>query len=400
MTTASSPLLQLGARSARSPVPATTLPILESGFRTFFFLAALSAVLLVPTWLVVLSSGSVLPYWSPTLWHGHEMIFGFTIAVIAGFLITAGSNWTGRDVASGRLLLALGGLWLAGRVAPFLEVLPGQVVAALDLSFLPVMGAVLARSLIKSGNKRNFFFLFLLAGLATANVMYHLENAGNLDLAGRGRDLSLRIVALMVLVIGGRIFPMFTRNATRVNTIQNVPALDKLALGFAVFTILLELTPIPEVLLGLAWIVTGLLNVLRMVSWGSSKASAPLLWVLHAGYFAAAASFVLQGLFLLGVVPQSAALHCFTVGCVGLLTLGMMVRVSLGHSGRLLVAPKSMALSFWLLALAALVRIGGSFGIAGLVVPSWHLAGTLWTVSFALLLWFGVPIWFRPRVDA
>jgi len=327
------------------------------------------------------------------------MLFGFTMAVVAGFLLTAGSNWTGRDVASGRALLLLALLWLAGRVAPLVPVFPGWVVAAVDLAFVPTLALVLGVALFETRSRRNYLFLVLLSVLFSANVLFHAENAGEGVRDGIGRDLALRMIALMILVVGGRVFPMFTRNATRVSSIRNVAALDRIAIGAALVATLLELAPVPRAVLAVTWIVAGLLNAVRMVSWGTRFARARLLWILHAGYFAAALSFVLQGLAYWGVVPPAAAVHCFTIGCIGLLTLGMMARVSLGHSGRLLVAPRSLGVAFATLTISAVVRVCGSIFYPMELVFSWHLSGVLWAAAFLLFLLFGTPIWFRPRAD-
>lgn len=385
----------------RTPRPedASSFSLFDLGFRCFFFGATLAALLLMPAWLFVLQGGATTPYFSSVAWHAHEMIFGYTGAVIAGFLLTAVGNWTKSVVASPRALLLLSLLWLSGRLCPLVPGLPPIVVFACDLAFLPVLTFVLGRPLGASKNQRNYFLVLLLLVLEFANLLYHLEVWGAPVSSGAGRDLALRMVALLILVIGGRVFPMFTRNATGNQRIKNVPWLDRLSIGLVVLTTAAEGFSLPRSLVGGLWMLAGVSNIVRMFTWGTLSAKAPLLWVLHLGYFFVALSFVLEGCFQYGLVPQATALHCFTAGGVGLLTLGMMARVSLGHSGRMLVAPNSVAWAFVLLTAAALVRFLTPLLAPAFLSLSWTVSGILWTLAYLLFLLFGWPIWSKPRVD-
>jgi len=377
------------------------VPILSSGFRPFFLAATLAAIFLVPAWLVVLSTGATGGYWSGMNFHAHEMIFGYTAAVVAGFLLTAASNWTKTSVATGTPLLLLVLLWLLGRVFPLSSTLPPALTASVDLLFLPAVGVFVGRAMVRTTNRRNYFFVLLLVLLSCANVLFHLEAQGYSVPLGLGRDLALRVLAFMILVMAGRVFPMFTRNATGGSAmIRNSLLLDRLALGSFLVAAVAEFTPLVAWAQAILWLVSGVANTVRMSTWGVSRARAPLLWILHAGYFAIALSMLLQAGFLLGFVPFASALHCFTVGGIGLLTLGMMARVSLGHSGRMLVAPRSVAVSFALLTIAALVRVVFPLAFPSQLIFSWHLSGGLWTASFLLFLVFGSVVWFSPRADS
>lgn len=398
----SSPVLQIRTPrevSASEPPRQEPFPLLSSGFRSFFFSAALAALVTVPIWLYVLQTGVAVPYWSATRFHAHEMIFGYTGAVIAGFLLTAGSHWTEIQVATGGRLLALNLLWLAGRVLPFVGAAPPWLVAVTDLAFFPALGLVLGLAMWRSKNRRNYFFVLLLALLSFANLLYHAEQWGESVPTGLGRGLGLFVVSFMILVMGGRVIPMFTRNATSNPKARNLPWLDRFSVGSFVLASLASLVPTPEVLLAMVWVLTGALNLARMVTWGTRRASAPLLWILHAGYASMGVSFVLYGLSAVQVIAQDAALHCLTFGGIGLLTLGMMARVSLGHSGRMLVAPGQVTLAFVLLSLGVVLRVSAPLLSPSLLSPLWMASGGMWTLAFLLLTVFGVPIWFRPRVD-
>jgi uncharacterized protein involved in response to NO len=258
---------------------------------------------------------------------------------------------------------------------------------------------MLGRALWASKNQRNYVFVLVLVVLELSNLLYHLEVWGAHIPYGLGRDLALRMIALLILLVGGRTFPMFTRNATGNQRIKNVPWLDRLSIGLVLFATAAEGLRLSNSLLGSAWILAGVINLARLSTWGARSTKAPLLWVLHLGYFFVALSFVLEGCFRFGLVPQATALHCFTVGGVGLLTLGMMARVSLGHSGRMLVAPRTVVWAFVLLTAAALVRFLTPLLAPGYLTLSWTSSGILWTFAYLLFLLFGWPIWSKPRVD-
>ncbi len=397
------PVVSLHRRRPRAhgtPAPS----IISSGFRCFFFSAAVAAIFLIPAWMMILGSGGGPTYFAFQLWHAHEMLFGFTAAVIAGFLLTAASNWTGKSVASPTVLLLLNLLWLAGRLLLLWEGASSLLVLCVDLSFLPLLAAVLGRALFKKKARRNYLFLVLLALLTLANGVFHARHFGvgipSFLFPVLGRDLALRVIAIMIVVIGGRVFPMFTRNATGASGVRNIPWLDRISLWSVVMATLVEMFSDNAGILAAFWVFAGFSNVVRMSTWGMLHAKQPLLWVLHAGYFATALSFVFVGLGRLGLVPATAALHCFTVGGLGLLTLGMMARVSLGHSGRMLVAPKKIVWAFSLLVGAALVRVLVPWFLADYALEGIYLSGALWTIAFGLFLLFGVSIWFYPRVDS
>jgi uncharacterized protein involved in response to NO len=378
--------------------------IAGKGFRPFFLLASAFATLIMPLWLAclagVLDPGSYLglPYW-----HAHEMLFGFVVAVLAGFLLTAVGNWTQRETAVGPPLLGLAGLWIAGRVVMALSgALPRGVVAAVDLAFLPALMAAIARPLVLSRNRRNFVMVALLAALFFANLVMHMDALRVLPGGGRtGSLVAVDVVTLVILVIAGRVFPMFTRNTTGAAEIRSHRSLDVAALASMAALVVLDVVPhgagFTAVLAGSA----GLLAAARAVHWGGWRtARHPLLWILHIGYAWIPIGLLLRAASALtSAVPSFAATHALTAGAIGTLTLGMMARVTLGHTGRALAPPRAAVAAFCLVAAAAVVRVGapllgGAHSLAWLMV-----AGTMWTAAFALYLVAFAPALVSPRPD-
>lgn len=399
------PLLGEPARGAPSE---TLAPILRKGFRPFFLAGAGFMALALPLWLLALT-GVVTPdaYFGGLLWHAHEMVFGFSAAILAGFLLTAVGNWTGRETAVGRPLLALVALWLAGRVGvSFASLLPRGVPALLDLSFLPAVGLVLARPLVATQNRRNFVMLGVLGALTIANLVMHLDALGRLGAApgvmGRHAALaSVDVVVFLIAVMAGRIFPMFTRNATGVASIRSRPRLDAAALvSLAALTLTDVVLPehaVGSVIAGFA----AVLLVARAFDWGARHTlRIPLLWVLHAGYAFLPLGLALRAAALVSSsIPPSAATHALTAGGIGLVTLGMMARVPLGHTGRPLVAGRGATASFVLVLAAALVRV-----LAPIVTPAAYLraleiSGTLFGAGFAIYTASYARICAAARVD-
>lgn len=379
-------------------------PALAKGFRPFFLLAAIFAASILPLWLAVLAGWVTLGgYLDPTTWHAHELLYGFAGAVIAGFLLTAVGNWTKRETAVGFPLLALALVWLAGRLAMLgAHRLPVGVAAAIDTAFFPALGVVLARPLIATSNRRQFVMLVVLGMLTSANVAIHLDALGVVPYVRRqalvfGTD----VVVLLCLVIAGRVFPMFTRNATGAEWITSYPKLDAAAIvSMAVLALADAFAPAHRY--GAAWAgVVAVVAAARAIRWGSLQSvRKPLLWVLHLGY-----AWIIVGLALRAIagfssaVPVAMAMHALTVGAIGCLTLGMMARVSLGHTGRLLEAPRTAVVAFVLLGLAALVRVFLPVVTPGFYMASLVVAGSLWAMAFVSFLVGYARILTSPRVD-
>lgn len=374
--------------------------ILRKGFRLFFFLATLYASAAIVLWVcVALGTFSFTPHLGGA-WHAHEMLFGYGAAVIAGFLLTAVGNWTKRETLVGLPLAALAALWGAGRVACSLPAIDGRVAAVIDGTFLPALALVLAVPLVRTKNVRNLVMIAILLVLAALNGMMHLSLLGFFRGSERRASIAaVYVVMILCSLISGRVIPMFTRNATGVETIRTVAPLEKLALGSLLLTAICEFFP---ELSFTPWIaaLAGVFAIARSVTWGARHSlRVPLLWILHVGYLWIPAGLLLRFAAHFSPMLPSLPTHAFTVGALGSLTLGMMARVSLGHTGRLLVAPKLATLAFVLVNLAALVRVGLPLVSMRLWRHAIHASGTLFCLATLLLFVAYVPVWFRPRVD-
>jgi len=375
--------------------------ILAKGFRPFFLLAALFAAFDMPLWLLTLAGLPIsAPYFDPASWHAHEMVFGFATAVIAGFLLTAVANWTGRETLVGRPLLALAALWLAGRIA-LLVPAPAALVATLDLAFVPALALAIGRPLIATKNRRNYLMLVVLAALFATNLLMHLDTFGASPVDRRHAVLiAVDLLIFLIAFVAARIFPTFTRNATGIASIRNVPALDRLALGALGACVLVDAAWPESLAAGVCAALAAVLLLLRSLTWGARPAlRVPLLWVLHAGHLFLVLGLGLRALATLtSTVPFAAATHALTVGALGLTTLGMMARVALGHTGRPLIAPLAASVAFVLVLLAALVRTFGPLWEAT-NRPALYVAGALWSLAFALYAAAYWRVLVRARAD-
>ncbi|MEY4718563.1 MAG: hypothetical protein RL563_1181 [Pseudomonadota bacterium] len=383
--------------------PVFDYPLFKMGFRVFFALAGLSALALLALWNS-LSNGSLHlgHYFSGNAWHAHEMLFGYTAAVIAGFLLTAVKNWTGEITTTPDQLAGLSLLWLYGRVLPFYaELLPDALIAAVDVAFLPSLAYFLVRPILKAQQFTNLLFVGLLLVMAIANGLIHAQELGfSASSAGLGMNLVLAIIVLMILVIAGRVFPFFTeRGLSGVVCIRN-PMLDVVACGLSLSVFVLMMSDISGILLTLVALAAAVANLLRVSAWYDARIwYVPLLWVLYVGYGWLILGFVLVALSAFQWVIPVLALHAFTLGGIGVLTLGMMARVTLGHTGRVLRASNIMALAFLMLNLAGLIRV-----ILPAVLPDWY-SGFVWAASygwlaaFSLFVYHYLPMLLATRVD-
>lgn len=373
------------------------------GFRPFFLLAATSALLLVLIWVPYFSGHLALNnHFTPIDWHAHEMLFGYTLAVIAGFLLTAVPNWTGQSTATGKPLMLLAVIWLLGRLVCSLPLgLPPLAIALIDLSFIPLLILSLSAPLIRAGKPRNAVFLIILSLFFIANGAMHLEALGTATTARFGIDLSLDLVLLMIVIIGGRVIPFFTRNALGSDGVHSWPMVDKLAVFSVVILIALSASPVPGIYTSLWALAAGCLQLLRLYGWHQGEVwRQPILWVLHLGYLFVAISLIMRGLAPLGLYSPSAAVHCFTLGGLGLITFGMMARVALGHSGRPLRFPARIVIAVLLLVVATLSRIfAGSTPFASHYLLLIQLSAGVWVISFGLFISYYLPLLWRPRLN-
>jgi uncharacterized protein involved in response to NO len=377
-------------------------PLLALGFRPFFLLAAIMAAAAVPLWLLIyqgsLESVSTLP---PAIWHGHEMVFGFAAAVIAGFLLTAATNWTGRRTAAGAALGALAGLWLAGRIALIVPGLPAWLAIGLDVAFLPVLAVVLAIPLLATGNRRNVVFPVVLTVLGLINLALHLGAIDAIDWdPSRGLRIAIDLILLMIGVLGGRVIPSFTKNALPHAKVNPCPKASVLALLSIAALAIAEMATDNATVVGSVALAAGVINTLRMRDWGTfATFRTPILWILHVGYAWLAVGLTLRGVAeLSGLIPLDAGIHALTLGAIGSMIIGMMSRVALGHTGRSIAPAALTVAAYWLVNAAALLRV--VFALTPddtLRAASLMGSGTLWSLAFALFVVVYWPILNRPR---
>lgn len=376
-------------------------PFLGRGFRPFFLLAALYGVAGLLLWV-----GSFQGWTSyggaigdGLLLHAHEMIYGFTVAVISGFLLTAVANWTGGAPVRQLQLLLLGLLWCAGRIVMNIDGLPLLAVAVVDCSFLPLLAVSLAVPLLRSRNTRNFIFLGLLGALFACNVAFFvMQDRQPLYIA-------MLIVLTMISLVGGRIIPAFTVASLRRMGItvrqQDQPLLDRLCLASMIFLALAFLFgEVPSFMVGVAAFAAAFVHLFRFFRYHPAKAvKDPMLWILHAGYLWLCLGLALIGFAGWGAVNFTAALHALTVGCIGSMCIGMMSRVTLGHTGREILAPSLTVASFALMQGAAVLRVAGPEAFPEHYLLWIMSSGVLWAVSFGLYVIVYAPMLVRARPD-
>ena len=382
--------------------------ILSAGFRPFFLAAALWAALAIPLWLIAYAGSGTMPSAMPALvWHVHEMVFGYAAAAVAGFLLTAIPNWTGRMPLQGAPLALLVALWLIGRLAVLFSATIGAPLAALaDLAFPAAFLAVVVREILAGKNWRNLPMLLALSLLFIGNLLVHLEILDIADTAALGNRIGLVTLFLLISLVGGRIIPSFTRNWLVKHRPDIAPsAAPEMPFDVAVLTItalaLALWAALPDAAIT-AWaaLVAGIAAALRLWRWrGYATAGEPLLLILHIGYFWIVLGLILLGSNgLFGFLPPSAALHALTAGGVGTMTLAVMTRASLGHTGRPLMAGRGTNAIYLLVTLAAVLRVVAPLaGDAMLTVLD--LAGAAWTLAFGLFaLLYGSAL-ARPRAQ-
>lgn len=393
------PVGRLGARNADLPA------LFSYGFRPFFLGGALTAAIAVPLWLVMMATGlePAGPF-SALSWHAYEMIFGYLAAIVAGFVLTAVPNWTGRLPVTGWPLVALFGLWVAGRIAS--AAMPWPSAAALvDLAFLVTLAGVVWREIIAGRHAGGVPVAALISLLALANLVFHLQVQWPVQwpaLAGYGERMALGGAALLISLIGGRITPSFTRNWLAKAGLSPLPTpfgrFDKITIGATVGAVALWVALPQGVPTGAVLALAGALHLARVARWrGLSARREPIVLIMHLGYFWLAVSLLLMGLAALapGVIDPTTALHALSAGAVGTMTLAVMTRASLGHTGRAIVTDRATLAIYVLVTLGALLRVAAPF------TGEFHLTtlfagGLLWSASFALFALAYAPVLLRP----
>lgn len=369
--------------------------LLSYGFRPFFLLGSLYAGLAILAWLPIFYGELELSTaFAPRDWHIHEMLYGFLPAVITGFLLTAVPNWTGRMPLQGRPLLVLVLVWVAGRIAVTLSARIGwEIAAVIDNAFLLLVAAAMAREIIRGKNWRNLKVLIALGVLTAGNIAFHVE-AHVQGSAEYGTRIGIAATIMLVMLIGGRIIPSFTRNWLARENPGRLPApfgrFDTVTMTVAGIA-LLGWVAVPDTsVTGAFLIVAGVLQMMRLARWAGERTWRDrLVLILHVAYLFVPIGFVLTGLASLGFVPVAAGIHAWTGGAMGVMTLAVMSRASLGHTGRALVASAAMQGLYGLIVVSAIARVCAA------IHPGWsdallHIAGGAWASAF---VGFGLVYW-------
>jgi uncharacterized protein involved in response to NO len=386
--------------NTNKPIPPDRFSLFALGFRPFFLLAGLAALLLMANWVSGFISGeSISTFYPATSWHSHEMIYGYASAVIAGFLLTSVYNWTGVQTATGGRLILLALLWLAGRLLPLMPFASERWLAVVDLSFLPLLALAIAFPIIRARQWRNVMFVPLLLLLAGGNALFHMGVAHWLAYGiSLGIQVGLAVVVMMIVIMAGRVVGFFIERGLG-ETVRRWSWAEVLAIGGSLVFLLAQFFVQGQVLAAIAW-VAALGHLGRLLGWYRPGIwRVPLLWVLYLGYVWIFMGFVLMGLAPLELPGGSVAIHAFTAGAIGVMTLGMMARVSLGHTGRQMHSHRLTDLAFLLVNLAAVARVFLPLAAPVMLLTAIKLAGVLWALAFTLYLVVYAPMLMRARVD-
>ena len=383
----------------RQPLPPRGLALWELGFRPFYLLASIFAALSIALWALQYAGWLPQPYLHGPLWHAHEMLFGFALAVIVGFLLTAGRNWSNQPTPTGGRLAALAALWLAARV---LVLTPwGWAAAAANVAFPLAAAVALAIPFVRAGNRRNYFFVGLLGLLAVAAAWVHLSMLGVLHWPPMaGLQIALDVLLFIISVMAGRVVPMFTNNGVPGAQATRRPWVEKAALGSVLALLAADALQLPGPVLALIATVGAAAHLARWLLWQPwTTLRTPLVWVLHAAYLWVPVHLALRAAAVAGWADASLATHALTVGAVGGLIIGMMTRTARGHTARPLRADRADVAAYLLVLAAALLRV-----LLPLLVPSLHYeavlgSAALWSTGFGVYAWRYWPVLMRPRLD-
>ena len=393
-----SPLIPLKNPFAAPAAPPPDFALWQLGFRPFYLLASVFSALSIGLWALQFSGWLGTPYLSGPMWHAHEMLFGFALAVIVGFLFTAGRSWSGQPTPTGVPLMALAALWVAGRVlvlTPF-----GWAAAIVNVAF-PLAAAIgLAIPFIAARNKRNYFFVALLLLMALAVLGVHLAQLGVTQLPGWiGIQVALDVVLFIMVVMAGRVVPMFTNAIAGANASKR-PWLEKAALGSTLAVLLADVLQLHGAALVTLVGLCAAAHLARWALWQPWKTlRTPLVWVLHVAYVWIPVHLLLRGLAELGLVSSSAAVHALTVGAIGGLIIGMITRTALGHTGRKLKASRTDTVCYLLVLASAVIRVFVPLFMPSQLIHAVLWSAALWSAAFAL---YAVAYWLvltRIRAD-
>ncbi|MFQ3176123.1 MAG: hypothetical protein ACI93H_001120 [Psychromonas sp.] len=384
--------------------PKPSIAFFEFAFRPLFLLASLFSIFALLVWNSILTGNIDLNLYGGSLWwHMHEMLFAFVAAIIVGFLLTAVQNWTGVRGLHGKGLMLLVALWLIARILFFFpNTLPHVLIAIVDIAFLPLAATVLAYPIIKVKLWRNLLFIPILLIMAGANAMMHYSSASqNPQLMSTASTVMALLVTLVMCVMGGRVFPMFTANGTKTPRIKAIAWLEKLAIGSTLLAVLtaFNFIQLPSIVIAIIFFVASAANALRAFRWKIWVTfKTPLVWSLHISYWCIAIGLLMVGLSQITTsVTHSQGIHALTIGAMASMILAMISRVSLGHTGRNIAVGKVMTMAFIAIILAFIMRVFGSYWIVNYshVIS---IAIGFWVIGYACFVALYFPILTKARV--
>lgn len=387
------------SQQPKFPPAAAGFALWDLGFRPFYLLAGLYSIFSVLFWAAQFSGYFSITYLQGSVWHSHEMLFGYMTAVIAGFLLTAVRTWTQEPTPSGVPLMMLAALWVCGRV---LMLTPFTMAAALvNMAFPVAVAFAIGVPLLRSRNVRNYFFVGLLILMGMLILATHLALQGRFDLpADLFLRLALDVVLFIMIVMGGRVIPMFTNNGIPGANATRHALVERLAFGSVILLFVADLLQFPQIAIAIIGLISVLVHGTRLYLWKPWRTLAtPLVWILHISYAWIVVHFLLRALSAQELLIGSYATHALTVGAIGGLTLGMMIRTARGHTGRPLVADRFEVTIFLLIQFAVILRVFGGIVSNGLYMTSIQISALFWAAAFSLFVLRYWSVLTRPRLD-
>ncbi|MEP4891291.1 MAG: NnrS family protein [Aliiglaciecola sp.] len=382
--------------------------IWRQAFRPLFLMGSIFAIFSMVIWALVLTGNiSISPYGGVYFWHAHEMLFGFVAAIIVGFLLTAVQNWTGLRATHGKSLIALFTLWLAGRLLLFINPISYQwLTAIVDISFLVLAAIFMGQLVLKVKQYRNLIFVPVLILLVAGNLLTHWSVLAQQPEYYRwGAHSTVMTITLIISIIAGRVFPMFTANGTKTEKVANLAWLEKAVIGVTLTIALLYLTNLSSYLpkTVIAWVFgfAALCHSIRAIRWRPQVTfGTPLVWSLHLAYWFVPISLALFALYFAGGnISASTALHGLTAGAISSIILAMIARISLGHTGRALQPHWSMKIAFVLIILAGISRLAVQYLQAYISVNMYLVAAIFWVLAYLIYVLGYWKILTSPRPD-
>lgn len=371
----------------------------DIGFRPFYLLAGFFSAFSILLWVMQLSGYFPYAYLHGSIWHGHEMLFGYTTAVIAGFLLTAVRTWTKEATPSGISLMVLVVLWLCGRI---LVLTPFAMTAAVVNAAFPISVALaISIPLVRSQNIRNYFFVGLLVLMGLLIFIIHLALQGSFNVSpSLILQLALDVVLFIMAVIGGRVIPMFTNNGVPGANATRNKIVERFSLGTVILLFVADMLHASQNIIFIIVLTSLTAHGVRWLLWKPWRTiKVPLVWVLHAAYAWIIVHLLLRGLSALELLVTSYSIHALTVGAIGGLTLGMMSRTARGHTGRPLLADKYETAMFLLIQAGAIIRVFGGIVSQELYMTSIQISSLFWVSAFSLFVYRYWPVLTQPRID-